>query len=184
MTRQTIAQENRSGDDDSTLNELMQLVDRFNTAMLTTLSRTGRMHARPMAVAGRDDPLSTLYFVTDRDAPKVEEISADSTGLVSMQHEAMFVALSGTLVVETATFTDIEALWQPKWKVWMSSDSGNSGIGLLRFRIGEAEYWDRSGTNRLRILWRTQLARLRKEQLDDQSLPGHGKLRVGAPTAR
>ncbi len=161
--------------------ELTELVGRFDTAMLTTLARSGELHARPMAIAGRDDPLSLLYFVTDRESPKVDEISADSTGLVSMQDSASFVALSGALVVETATFADIEALWQPQWEVWFSSgEKEKSGLGLLSFRIDTAEFWDRGGTNRWRVLWRTQLARMRGQQLDDQALPGHARVDVAS----
>lgn len=158
--------------------QLAGIVDRFETAMLTTVSAAGQLHGRPMAIAGRDRPLSTIYFVTDRESPKVEEISADSTGLVSMQHAATYVALAGSLVAETARLSEIEAMWQPQWQVWFSNDPGKGGIALLRFRIRQAEFWDRGGTNRWRILWQTRLAGIRNETLDDQELPGHAKVRM------
>jgi general stress protein 26 len=168
--------------DDRSLAKLTGLVDKFDTAMLTTASVDGRFHSRPMAIAGRDEPLRTLYFFTDKDSPKVDEIDAESTGLASMQRSSVFVAVTGALAVEAPTHTAVEALWKPKWEVWFSGRGGATSLRLLRFRIDEAEYWDRSGANRWRIFWRTRLALFRDRRLDDQELPGHAK--VDVPRAR
>jgi general stress protein 26 len=165
------------GRDEANIEELTALVDDFDTAMLTTVSSDNLLHARPMAIAGRDSPLTTIFFVTDLDSPKVDEAAATSTSLLSLQNSGIFIALSGRLTVKTDIPSQLRSLWKPKWEVWFSDDAREE-IALLQFRIDHAEFWNRSGANRWRILWRTQLARLRHEPLDDQSLPGHAKVEV------
>lgn len=160
----------------STREELTRLIERFDTGMLVTVAEDRSLHSRPMAIAGHDEPLSTVYFVTDSDSPKVREISAEQRGLVSLQSSSRYVSLSGELTFDRTTRTEIESLWSPKWRVWFSEREESAPLAVLRFVIDQAEYWDRSGIYRWKILWRTGKALATDEQLDDQSLPGHDRV--------
>lgn len=156
--------------------ELTELIEQFDTAMVVTFAPDHRLHARPMAIAGHDDPLSTIYFVTDSDAPKVREIAAEPTGLITLQDSSRFVSMAGEFAVDHTTRSEIESLWSPKWRVWFADEEAAAGLGVLRFVIGQAEYWDRSGLYRWQILWRTGKALMTDEQIDDQQLPGHARV--------
>ena len=55
------------------LDELYALIDGMEIAMMTTRRPDGRLVTRPMATQDRG-PLADLWFVTDIEAHKVEEL--------------------------------------------------------------------------------------------------------------
>jgi general stress protein 26 len=151
-----------------------KLLSKFSFAMLVTRSRRGALRARPMAVAHRrrDD---TLYFVTDGGSAKVAEALGDRQVAVTMQDGSLFLCLSAVAAVESDT-SRIADFWQSAWNVWFPGGPSDPQLVLLKLIPSCAGYWDRRGLKRVALWCRAGRALAHREALDDQSLPGHGKL--------
>jgi general stress protein 26 len=131
-------------------NKLRELLEEFGVAMLVTRTPEGQLRGRPMALAEVQTD-GTLWFATDRNAAKVEELARDSHVAVTMQSGTKFVSLSGT----ASTVEDrqkVARLWKAEWKVWFPGGRDDPNIVLLRLDGQKGEYWDNSGTSGLKYI--------------------------------
>ena len=130
---------------------LFDLLDDFSIAMLATVSTTGMLEARPMAIAKleKDGP---AYFSTDVRSGKVAEIKSRSEVLITFQSSTKFASLSGTaqLVNDRALIAE---LWHEDWRVWFPGGKTDPNLVLLRVDPKAAEYWDNSGSNGVKYLF-------------------------------
>ncbi|HEX2167959.1 MAG TPA: pyridoxamine 5'-phosphate oxidase family protein [Longimicrobiales bacterium] len=110
-----------------TIEELYELIDDIEIAMLTTRRPDGRLVSRPMATqeraAGAD-----LWFVTSTDTEKLDELATDpNINLAYYDNKSReYVSVSGT----ARTVGDrekIRELYKPDWKAWFPGDGANSG---------------------------------------------------------
>ncbi|MBY0513390.1 MAG: pyridoxamine 5'-phosphate oxidase family protein [Gemmataceae bacterium] len=130
--------------------KLHELLEEFGLAMLVTRTPDGQLRGRPMALA-EAEPGGTLWFATDRNSTKVDELARDGHVAVTMQSKTRFVSLSGT----AATVDDrgkLSRLWKAEWKVWFPGGKDDPNIVLLRVDGSGGEYWDNSGTSGLKYL--------------------------------
>jgi general stress protein 26 len=67
-----------------TRENLFDIIGGFDAAMLTTVNKRSGLHSRPMAVAQLNHD-GAVYFMTDADSAKVDEIEADATVTVTFQ---------------------------------------------------------------------------------------------------
>lgn len=127
---------------DEARRHLYDMLEKFDSAMLTTRAADGSPRARPMAIS-RVEKGGALYFVTQIDSPKVDEIQSDSDVLVTVQGDRRYVSLSGRaeLVRDRQLIRD---LWSPFLKTWFE-DENDPSIVVLRVEPRAAEYWDNSG---------------------------------------
>jgi len=122
---------------------LYEMLKDFDTAMLVTRSRDGRMHARPMAVAELE-PNGDAYFVTGIDSPKVAEIEADPHVTLTFQSPKQYAAVSGRVsVIRDRKLLD--RLWKEAWKVWFPQGKEDPEISVLKFDAEHGELWDNAG---------------------------------------
>jgi general stress protein 26 len=148
------------------------LVAGFKRALLVT-RRGQRMHARPMAVAeliaGRDP-----VFVTSLDSPKVGEIEADPQVLVTFQSDLQFATITGRAAI-LRDKARIDELWSEAWRVWFPKGKDDPALCLIRIAADEGEYWDASGVQGLKSLFRGASAYLKgtRPTVDDKQ---HAKL--------
>lgn len=168
--------------DEGSREKLRKLVHEFDTAMLITLGAGHPGRARPMALAkagmaGDDLQNDQLYFVTDQDSQKVDEISADAQVVVAFQNSKQFISLSGTIEV-TQDPALIQKLWSESWRVWFPKGPADPGICILRFEPTEGEYWDNSGMRGLRYLFGAAKAYLTGEQVADQGEETNSRVRL------
>jgi general stress protein 26 len=100
------------------IDELYQLIESIETAMLTTRRSDGRLVSRPMATQKRD-PIADLWFVTDVESHKLEELEHDPH--VNLAYfdtgSREWVSVSGTARISTDR-ERIRALYAPDWKLW------------------------------------------------------------------
>jgi general stress protein 26 len=154
---------------------LLDLVQDFGTAMLVTHAPDGALHARPMAVA-QVEPNGDMWFVTDRHSGKMDEIGADAQVNVSMQGGGKFVSISG----QAAVLEDrrkVDEIWNEHMRVWFPGGKDDPNLVLLRVDAREGEFWNNSGTNALKYLFKAGRAYLRGERpTDDQT--EHGRVRL------
>lgn len=149
---------------DTDRDHLKSLLESFDTAMLIT--RCGEHeHARPMAVAKveTNGEVTSIWFVTARDAPKSDEIRKDVRVSATFQSERRFIALSGTaeLVTDRAK---VKELWNPTWKVWFPDGKDDPKLELIRVTVTDAEFWDNAGTKGIRYVFEAARALVHHKQ--------------------
>jgi general stress protein 26 len=121
---------------------LAELIDDIRFATLTTRGADGSLRSRPMATQEeRFD--GALWFFTDADAAKVQEIAGDPRVNVSYAEPGRnrWVSVSGSAgVVRDRELVD--RLWSAPLKAWFPDGRETPGIALLRVDVEKAEYWD------------------------------------------
>lgn len=133
-----------------TRQSLEKMLHSFHTAMLVTRAVDGTLRSRPMAIA-RVDQTDDVWFVTDIESGKVDEIDADPVVNVSLQDGSRYVSLSGTAALIQDRML-LEEMWQEAWRVWFPKGKDDPDIALLRVRTTGGEYWDNSGQQGLKSL--------------------------------
>jgi|SRR5690606_1981210 len=100
------------------LDELYNLIEKIEVAMLTTRRPDGFLVSRPMASQKRE-PMADLWYVTDIESHKLDELEHDPhVNLAFFDTESWeWVSVSGTARVSTDR-ERIRALYQPDWKAW------------------------------------------------------------------
>ena len=130
--------------------KLKELLDDFNAAMLVTRSTQGQLRSRPMALASVEAD-GTLWFLTQRDSGKMDEIAADNRANVAMQSTMKFISVSGT-VSPVEDRAKVAELWNESWKVWFPGGKEDPQLVLLKFQGETGEYWDNSGASGIKYL--------------------------------
>jgi len=129
--------------DQKTAERFKELIDDITFAMLTTAAPDGSLRSRPMASLKTDSFEGDLWFFTDDDSPKVDEITREHHVCVSFASPAKqkYVSVSGlaTLVQDKARMKE---LWTPAAKAWFPRGVDDPHLGLLRVRVQSIEYWD------------------------------------------
>ena len=100
------------------LDELYRLIEKIETAMFTTRRPDGRLVSRPMATQKRD-PIADLWFVTDVESHKLDELEADPHVNLAYFDTGSYewVSVSGTARISTDR-EQIRSLYQPDWRAW------------------------------------------------------------------
>lgn len=158
--------------DDAT-EKFKSLLDDFDTAMFVTTTPDGQLRSRPMSIveqSGNGD----LQFVTGDDTGKIEELFHNAKVNVAMQSAKKFLSISGTAAVSRDR-AQLEKLWTPAMKVWFPKGKNDPDMILIRVQAETGEYWDISGLNQLRFLFKAGKALLQGEGLEDYS-GGDGKI--------
>lgn len=154
---------------------LHDVIAGFGVAMLTTQRSDGQLHARPMAVAKltRD---GDMYFATSLTSPKIDEIEAQPDVAVTFQDGGRFAVIYGVAAVSKDRAL-IEELWSPEWRVWFPQGKDDPNLCLLRIDGREAEYWNNSGVQGLKYLFKGLKAVLQGTTPTDDSAE-HGKVQL------
>ncbi len=106
------------------LDELYDLVEGIEIAMLTTRSAGGQLVSRAMATQHRE-PGADFWFVTNVESDKLDDLAANAQ--VNLAYYNMktreWVSVSG----EAAVSQDremIRTLYRPDWKAWFGDEGG------------------------------------------------------------
>jgi general stress protein 26 len=132
--------------------KLNELLHGFRDAMLVTRADDGAIHGRPMSLAEIEGD-SDVWFATQIESPKVNEIKRDAHVAVTLQDgHGRYVSLSGQaeMVRDSAT---IDKLWTEAWKVWFPEGKSDPSLCLIKVRAARGEFWDMGGTNKVRYLF-------------------------------
>ncbi len=111
------------------LDELYELIDDMEIAMMTTRRKDGSLVTRPMATQ-EHGPLADLWFVTSNETHKVDELEADPNVCLGYYDNGTkeWVSVSGTaaLVQDRAK---IHELYEPDWKAHFEDEGGKRDGG-------------------------------------------------------
>jgi general stress protein 26 len=111
------------------LDDLYELIDGIEVAMFTTRRADGHLVSRPMQTQERD-PGADLWFVTDVDANKLDELEHDPHVNLAYYHTRSreWVSVSGTATV-TQDRAIVRRLYKPDWKAWFPDQGGDRDGG-------------------------------------------------------
>lgn len=122
--------------------KLQSTIKGIRIAMLTTSTVDGALRSRPMATQEQDFD-GDLWFFTERQSPKVQEMSEDQHVNLSYADAGSnrYVSVSGRarLIHDPAKAKE---LWSPLYKAWFPGGVDDPQLGLLKVQVDSAEYWD------------------------------------------
>jgi general stress protein 26 len=100
------------------LNELYELIEGIETAIMTTRRSDGRLVSRPMQTQDVDDEFD-LWFVTSDETDKLDELAFDPNINLAYYHSRTreWVSVSGTARVSRDRAT-IERLYDASWRIF------------------------------------------------------------------
>jgi general stress protein 26 len=154
------------------LDDLYDLIDGVETAMLTTRRPDGSLVSRPMQTQRRTSG-TDLWFMTNMESEKFEELALDPHVNVSYFRERTgeWVSVSGRAILSRDRDL-IDALYRPEWKTWLDTPADEKRDGgphdpRIALILVEAESVAYSKNNR-----RTPLSLFRAVK---------GKITSGAP---
>lgn len=137
---------------DSPQRQFIDLLQRFHTAMLITLTPEHAVHARPMAFA-RVEEDGTVWFFSGRSSAKVREIELNShVSLTAQDGDSLFLTIAGRAVL-LGDREKVEELWREPFRVWFPAGRDDPNLQLIAVRPEHGEFWDNTGANRLNYYW-------------------------------
>lgn len=154
--------------------QLAEVLDGFSVGMLVTQTQHGELRSRPMALARRDGT-DAVYFATDFETGKMEELEAHPRVNIAMQSDSRYLSLSGRAEV-VRDRQIIEDAWSPAMKPWFPEGKDDPSLVLIKVELDTGEYWDQSGTNMLRFLYQAGKAVFNNEQFSSDSEALHAKV--------
>jgi general stress protein 26 len=159
---------------DDQLEKVRAMLEDFDTAMLVTEVR-GMTRARPMAIA-RVEPNGDLWFFTDRDTAKVQEVQANRQVLIVCQKDhSRYLSMNGSAdLIEDRN--QICELWKESYRTWFPRGIEEPGLVLLRVRAEEAEYWDNQGFKGVRYAFEAAKAYATGTTPDIREGEQHGRV--------
>ncbi|HSJ33232.1 MAG TPA: pyridoxamine 5'-phosphate oxidase family protein [Longimicrobiales bacterium] len=123
------------------LDELYELIADIEIAMMTTRRPDGRLVSRPMATQ-KPQPDADLWFVTDRDTHKVDEIEADPNVNLAYYDSGTreWVSVSGRARISNDR-ARIRELYAPDWRMYFEDEGGekNGGPDDPRLRLVQVD---------------------------------------------
>jgi general stress protein 26 len=127
---------------------LRELIKGIKFAMLTTVEPDGTLRSRPMTVQETEFD-GDLWFFTEADAPKVDEIQHDRQVNVAFAapDDQRYISLSGTARLVRDVQKQRE-LWSEPNKIWFPNGPEDPNLALLKVTVTQAEYWE-AGSNRI-----------------------------------
>ena len=151
-----------------------EYVSSFSHAMLVT-RREGELRSRPMVIleVGRG---GELYFFTNAQSGKLEELEDDASVNLSLQEGGRYCSISGTARVVHDS-ERIASLWSDEQRAWFPDGPEDPLLVLLEVDPEFIEYWDRSGLKALQYAFASARAIVAGERLDDDQ-GEHVKMRM------
>lgn len=162
--------------DENTREHLIEILEEFDTGMLVTRAANGDLRSRPMHLARADED-GTLYFPTDAESAKADEIHLEPEVNVAFQGEKQYLSLSGKASLHDDRKL-IDELYSPAWKVWFPEGKDDPDLRILKVAARRGEYWDVTGTGRVRYLWEAGKALVQGEEMESAGPETHAKVEL------
>ncbi len=111
------------------LDDLYELIDGIEVAMMTTRRADGQLVSRAMQTQERRAQ-ADLWFVTDVESHKLEELAHDPHVNLAYYKDRTreWVSVSGTAVL-TRDRDLVRGLYKPDWKAWFADQGGERNGG-------------------------------------------------------
>ena len=111
------------------LDDLYDLIDGIEVAMMTTRRPDGHLVSRAMQTQARRSG-ADIWFVTDAEAHKLEELANDPHVNLAYYKDRTreWVSVSGTAIVSRDRDL-VHSLYKPDWKAWFPDEGGDRNGG-------------------------------------------------------
>ena len=110
---------------DKKLDDLYDLIDGIEVAMLTTRRADGHLVSRPMQTQQRETGLD-LWFMTNVETHKLDDLMSDPHVNLAYYKDRSreWVSVSGLATVSTDRAL-VRELYKPDWKAWLGDEGGD-----------------------------------------------------------
>ena len=146
MTKTRQTQEQEHIPTEKKLDQLYELIDGIEMAMMTTRAPDGSLVSRPMATQARAAG-TDLWFMTNVETAKIDELIADphvNLGYYNSKTRE-YVSVSGLAHV-TQDRARIHELYKPDWRAWLGDEGDDRDGGPNDPRIALIEVDAQSAT--------------------------------------
>jgi general stress protein 26 len=132
--------------------KVAELVDRAQSAMLTTMTADGDHVSRPMAVQETEFDGDLWFFAYD-DSDKARQIALNPKVNVSISNDkkSEWTSIAGTAEI-VHDRTKAEQLWSKPLETWFPDGLETSGLALIKVHAETAEYWDAANSKVKQLL--------------------------------
>jgi len=162
--------------------EFITLLKGFKTAMLTTLSKAGELHSRPIYVTAETDSTSgeiEIWFFAGRDTQKMDELGNNQNVNLAFEANSRFMSVSGPAEVVKER-EKVDKFWSDTWKAWFPGGKDDPNLTLVKVVAKESEYWDQSGVAGVKYAFGVLKAMIQGQKLDETGVTKdpsiHGKV--------
>jgi len=136
----------------ATIKNIAKVMRDLDFCMLTTRSRDGALHARPMSNNGEVEFDGDVWFFSAADSRKVEEIEAESRVQLSYSDtdNFRFISMSG----EAEIIHDVKKkreLWLEELERWFDDGPDSDDIVLIKVSPSSVAYWNGEETGELSL---------------------------------
>ncbi|MGV8969802.1 MAG: pyridoxamine 5'-phosphate oxidase family protein [Microbacteriaceae bacterium] len=121
------------------IDKINDIVSSTKFAIVTTRTRSGELHSRPLASLEKEFD-GTLWFFTEDPSAKTEDIAADKNVSVTFVSGMSSVSIAGTAEV-TRDQEMIDTFWNPWAESWFDGGRTDPTVALLRIEASTATYW-------------------------------------------
>jgi general stress protein 26 len=114
----------------------------IGTCMMATTNADGGIRSRPMRGV-IDEPATAIWFFTDRDTDKDEEVARDPRACLAYASpsDQTYVSLSGRISL-IHDRDQIAAHWNAGAEAYYPNGKDDNSVVLLKFMAESGEYWD------------------------------------------
>jgi general stress protein 26 len=127
------------------LARLKELIESVRIGLLTTVDLEGALHTRPLETL-RCDADGTLWFFTDLESPKADELARDTRVSVGYSEPSKkvyaVVTGRGRILRDRALAAQ---LWTLTQRAWYPKGVDDEHLSILRVTPQRAEYWETPG---------------------------------------
>ena len=111
------------------LDELYELLEEMNIALMTTRRKDGMLVTRPMATQEHEKDID-LWFVTNIETHNVDQLKHDPNISIGYYNSdsSEWVSVSGTASISQDR-AKIKELYAPDWKIWFEDEGGERDGG-------------------------------------------------------
>ncbi len=122
--------------------KIVELIERAESAMLTTMTAGGDHVSRPMAVQEAEFD-GDLWFFSYDDSDKARQVTQNPRVNVAIANDkkSEWVSISGSAEV-VHDRAKAEELWAKPLETWFPDGLETPGLALIKVHADTAEYWD------------------------------------------
>ncbi len=148
---------------DKSAEKVWRLAESIRVGMLALHDGEG-LSARPMYALIPDD-WDAIWFITNRNSPKIAEVKQDADALLSFSggENGEHLVMTGTVSVVDDR-DKLKSLWGGGADMYFPRGSDDPAAVLLRFEPGQAEYWGHAGGNPVSFALKYAKAKLTGDQ--------------------
>jgi general stress protein 26 len=169
--RQTPGKTFTMNSSEQSFDDLIEIMQGFDTAVVITKTADGSLVGRPMAIADCTND-ARLWFLTRTDSSTLRDVVGHPALAACMQSGERYLSISG-IARTTRDKRQINELWKPGDVDWFEGGKDDPKLIVLEIVPTYGEYWDRSGINGVVLKIQELRARLTGHTLG--KIPGkHG----------